>query len=362
MTLGHPLTKRTVVAPPTTLHAISAEPRRSVFRGKCGRTTCMANQCSILQLRCSGEKSGCSRCKTSKATCAYTKSTRGDAAKYQRRRRSGSNLAQWTEDIKGQKGAVAQQQEQTRSLDAPFSQGTQSSQFSGDRNEGNSKNAPTPTRSMAQPINDHFLPSPASSAEPGMDVDTMMSEFVQGILPLYESSSMKDGEENFDFGLEPLSAMLQDGILPLDDSYGSSQQDKKYPDIYQSNEESEEHYAAKTLAASRSSAPQPSSTTTTRLFESMATDPPFYQCSPTSSPFPPHVTCVHENPFHLNQECPPPTSVSLREQKSSFPITPTLENCECLQEIGTLLPDLEHHQSWASATSLDSGIYGQGGI
>ena len=309
-----------------------------MFRRSSDRTKCLADQCPILQVRCSGEKAGCSRCKASKTACAYTKP--------QRQRRSASDMAQWTEDTRGQRGNLLQQQDQARSLFSSFSQGIQPS--------GNPKNALSPTRSIARPINDHSLPSTASSSEPGLDADSIMSEFVHRVLPQDESSSMEDGEDYFDFGLESFGVMAQDGILPLDGSYQSSQPDRIHHDVCQSSEGSESYSGAQTLATSRSSTSQPSNPTTMRLLEDTATDSPFYQRSPASSPFTPRIPCVHDNPFSGNQECPTPPSVSLRKRKSSFSDIPTVENCKCLQEIGTLLGDLEHHRSRPTIASLDS--------
>ena len=240
------------------------------------------------------------------------------------------------------------------SLDSSLSQGIQPSQSSGDRNEGNPKKARSPTCSIAQLTYDHSLPSTASSSEPSLDADYLMSEFVHRVLPQYEPSSMEDGEDYFDFGLESFGVMAQDGILPLDGSDQLSQPDRIHHGTCQSSEESESYSGAQTLATSRSTASQPSNTMTTWLLEDTATDSPFYQRSPTSSPFTAHIPCVHEKPFSRNQECPVPPSVSSRKRKFSFSGIPTVENCKCLQEIGTLLGDLEHHRSRPTITSLDS--------
>ncbi len=263
-------------------------------------------------------------------------------------------MAQWTEDTRGQSVVFSQQQEQARSLDSSFSQGTQFSQFSGDRNEKNPKNARTPTRSNAQPNNDHSLPMTASPSEPSLDADSIISEFVHGILPQYESSSREDSEDNFDFGSGSFSVMPEDCILPLDGSYQLSQHDRIHHDVCQSIEESQIYPGARNLTTSRSSASQPANTMTTPLLEGTATESPFYQRSPTSSPFTPHVPCVHENSFSRNHEGPAPPSVSLRKRRNSFSGMLMVENCKCLQEIGTLLSDLEYHRSRAGTASLDS--------
>ena len=201
-----------------------------VLREKGGTTNCTTNRCSILQLKCSGEKTGCSRCKTSKSTCVYTKISRGEPARRQRQRQSGSDLAQGSKDARGQNAPLSQ--ERAKVLESPFSRGTQSSQSSGNRNEGNPKDVPTTNRSTVPPDNDHFSPT-ASSSGPLLDADSIISEFMEGVLPQYESSSMEEdfenptamglnsGEKNLEAGPGPFSIMFQDGTFPLDDANGS---------------------------------------------------------------------------------------------------------------------------------------------
>ena len=334
------------MTPPIILRAISAGWRRSVFHRRSDGTRYFADEHPIRQVKCSGEKAGCSRCKAGKAACVYTKT--------QKQRRSASDMAQWTEDTRAQRRAFSQQQDHARPLDSLFRQGIQTSQSSGDRNGGSPKNAPTPGRSIAQPTSNHPLPSAASSSEPGLDADCSMSESMQTLLPQYEPSSMEDGEDEFGFGLESFSVMAQNGILPFDGSNQSSQLDTIHRDSCESSEENESYSGGQTQATSRSSASQPSNTMTTQLLEGTAPGSPFHQRSPTSSPFTPDTPCLHNDPFSRSQECPVSPSMSLRKRKTSLSRIPTTENCRCLQEIGTLLSGLEHHRSRPTTASLDS--------
>lgn len=83
-------------------------------------------------------------------------------------------------------------------------------------------------------------------------------------------------------------------------------------------------------------------------------DSPFHPNSPASSHFHPHLSPFHENSFYLDQGSPRQTaSVSLEMRKQPIADSPAPVNCKCLQEIGNLLSDLEHHRSRAATVPLD---------
>ena len=128
------------MTPPIILRAVSAGWRRSVYHRRGDRTRYVADKYPVLQVKCSGKKPGCSRCKAGTAACVYTKT--------HKQRRSASDMAQWTEDTRAQRRDFSQQQDHARPLDSLF---IQISRSSGDRNGGSPKNAPTPIRSIAQP-------------------------------------------------------------------------------------------------------------------------------------------------------------------------------------------------------------------
>lgn len=119
----------------------------------------------------------------------------------------------------------------------------------------------------------------------------------------------------------------------------------------------QENASARPPRASRPSACDALSLTTTQPFEAVHIDSPSYANSPASSHFNLHMPHFQDNHCYLDQGSPAQTSSASTEmRKQSITEFTTPGHCTCLEEIGTLLSDLEHHRSRAATAPLDGTL------
>ncbi|KAL8826325.1 MAG: hypothetical protein Q9191_003876, partial [Dirinaria sp. TL-2023a] len=265
----------------------------------------------------------------SNTKCVYTKSIRGEGAKRQRQRLNGSDESPRQRNTENNDGVHL--------CDVAKAPESERGQWSTHSLKGQSKAPSVSGDSIVQqpPSEPGQVTTPSRS-----ETDQILSSFVHDVFPQTDFSSPADnaameiniGDGSTGFGNERFNSILHEQCLTLENE-----------------NESDRRISAKHPLGSQPSASGALSHNTIQPFEARNMGPPFFSSSPADSRFHSHMSLFQENPF-ADQGSP---GSLLDVQKPPVPAFSVPANCKCLQEIGTLLSDLEHCRSQTTSVPLD---------
>ncbi|KAL8752215.1 MAG: hypothetical protein Q9184_005803 [Pyrenodesmia sp. 2 TL-2023] len=330
------------------------------------------NKCRAEKLRCSGERGGCSRCKSSRATCVYSKHGRDERAKRQRQRSPEQDP-----DI----SANPVNQGRRRNALASPSRGQQPSQLLQSGNQAKSRSLATQTRSAHEQHHDQQQ-YVTSRSDASLNTHSFMSDLDRVHFPPSDTCSLDDVLDNTDaidldfsrrngtVNSTAFSSLFQDVNLPIDgeNDNAADQGSRMLPD-----------FSSSPILSISPTPQRPSINLPRQIWSHQHNSSSGTASSSTGSPFQAFRAGYDDSSYSTQGLVSPASFNSLFTPRppaphhpypqsgergltgSNSPLQPaTVESCHCLDDIPLLLSDLEFQRSdggtSASSTTLDSSL------